>query len=136
MRSSNIWGGMFSEKSSFCLYVNEKIMILDFWDYNEAPLLSQKGHFHLKSPRKKRFTSKSELFSIKYELLYRLCSFEPLFSTNLWFWGYFLIILVLALERKIAKKWMLMINFSIFFCTRSTKKHIDHNIGMYFLNFV
>ena len=38
MRNSNIWGGMFSKKSSICLYFHEKIMILDFSDYNEAPL--------------------------------------------------------------------------------------------------
>ena len=30
-------GGMFSMKSSFCLYFHEEIMILDFWDYNWAP---------------------------------------------------------------------------------------------------
>ena len=38
MRNSNIWGGMFSKKSSICLYFHEKIMILDFSDYNGAPL--------------------------------------------------------------------------------------------------
>ena len=38
MRNSNICGGMFSKKSSFCLYFHEKIMILDFWDYTGAPL--------------------------------------------------------------------------------------------------
>jgi hypothetical protein len=38
MRNSNIWGGMFSEKSSLCLFFHEKIMILDFWDYNGACL--------------------------------------------------------------------------------------------------
>ena len=30
MWNSNIWGGMFSKKSSFCLYFHKKIMILDF----------------------------------------------------------------------------------------------------------
>ena len=30
MQNSNIWGGMFSEESSFCLYFYEKIIILDF----------------------------------------------------------------------------------------------------------
>ena len=34
MRNSNIWGGMFSKKSSFCLYFHEKIVILVFGDYN------------------------------------------------------------------------------------------------------
>ena len=38
MWNSNIWGGMFSKKSSFCLYFHEKIMILDISDYNAAPL--------------------------------------------------------------------------------------------------
>ena len=32
------WGGMFSKKSSFYQYFHEKIMILDFSDYNAAPL--------------------------------------------------------------------------------------------------
>ena len=31
-------GGMFSKKSSICLYFHEKIMILDFSDYNGVPL--------------------------------------------------------------------------------------------------
>ena len=38
MHNSNIWGGMFSKKSSICLYFHEEIMILDFLDYNEASL--------------------------------------------------------------------------------------------------
>ena len=40
MRNSNIWGGggMFSKKSSIGLYFPEKIMILDFSDYNGVPL--------------------------------------------------------------------------------------------------
>jgi hypothetical protein len=35
MRNSNIWGGgRFFRKSSICLYFHEKIMILEFSDYN------------------------------------------------------------------------------------------------------
>ena len=37
-QNSNIWGGMFPKKSYFCQYIHEIIMILDFWDYNGAPL--------------------------------------------------------------------------------------------------
>ena len=56
-------------------------------------------------PEKKGQRPKSELFSKKIDLLEPFWSFEPLFSTNLLFCCYFFfIILVLTLERKIAKK--------------------------------
>ena len=38
MRNSNIWGGMFSEKSRFWQHFHKIIMISHFWDYNGAPL--------------------------------------------------------------------------------------------------
>ena len=38
MRNSNILGGMFSKTKGFCLHFHEKIKILDFSDYNGAPL--------------------------------------------------------------------------------------------------
>ena len=38
MQNSNIWRGMFSKKSYFCLYFHEKIRILDFLDYNGASM--------------------------------------------------------------------------------------------------
>ena len=43
MQNSNIWGGMFPKKSWFCQYFHEIFMILNFWDYNGAPLYSQKS---------------------------------------------------------------------------------------------
>ena len=36
VRNSNIWGGMFSNKSRFCQQFHEKIWVLDFWGYNGA----------------------------------------------------------------------------------------------------
>ena len=121
---------------------NFSSLALPVWDWQCLEDIWTKGSLTHSQPRLYRvwaFSHEKSKKKCKFEkeLSYRLWSFEPLFSTNLWFWGNFLIILVLALERKIAKKWMLMINFfHFFFCTRSTKNNIGHNIGIYFQNFV
>ena len=43
MQNSNILGGMFPKKSWFCQYFHEIVMILDFWDYIEAPIRCSPG---------------------------------------------------------------------------------------------
>ena len=42
MQNSNIWKGKFPTKSWFCHYLQEIMMILDFFVYNGTPFKSQK----------------------------------------------------------------------------------------------